>query len=387
MKADKFRRVGPHRIAAAGSLFWFGVVLGFTDCSHTTPYASVPSLPATTDDKEPVPTVRVLLLGDAGVLETSHKVLAAAALRAKEPAAHTVALYLGDNIYPDGLPAEGAPGRTAAERSLDAQLHAFDGSKAVVYFTPGNHDWEEGGPGGEAAAVRQADYIRDRATVRARSLPEGAEPGPACVDEGNVRFVFVNTQWWLHEEAKPEADPKDIHEQLKKCLDAKGPVLFVAHHPPATHGVHGGYFTWQDHLFPLTRLAPWAYVPLPLLGSLYPTARQFGISSQDVTNDTNRAMLNELGRALEAHKPLAWVAGHDHNLQVLRGGRFASFNLVSGAGSKTVPVTDGDDTLFAHEALGFMELAFFEDGRARLVVFTEQDSGRIEAAFSHWLDP
>jgi hypothetical protein len=139
--------------------------------------------------------------------------------------------------------------------------------------------------------------------------------------------------------------------------------------------VHGGYFTWRDHVFPLTRLNSWAYLPLPIVGSLYPAVRGSGVSPQDIDDEANLAMMNELRQALVQKPPLVWAAGHEHNLQVMKGGREAAYALVSGSGSKSDSVTDADDTVYAQEALGFMELAFFEGDRALLVVHAEGERG------------
>jgi hypothetical protein len=87
---------------------------------------------------------------------------------------------------------------------------------------------------------------------------------------------------------------------------------------------------------------------------------------------------------LERAPPLAWVAGHEHNLQVLSGAPYANFALVSGSGSKSGAVTDEPDTLFAQEALGFMEIQFFADRAPLLIVHAETD-GAVRPTFRHVL--
>lgn len=77
-----------------------------------------------------------------------------------------------------------------------------------------------------------------------------------------------------------------------------------------------------------------------------------------------RASLEEAlaSRAEEVKTPVIYVAGHDHNLQIMEG-RVADYVLVSGLGSssKATPVSHGDGTLFAHEHPGFMSLDFTEE--------------------------
>jgi hypothetical protein len=45
---------------------------------------------------------------------------------ARDPG-RSLTLYLGDNIYPRGLPREGAPDRREMERRLDVQIEAATG--------------------------------------------------------------------------------------------------------------------------------------------------------------------------------------------------------------------------------------------------------------------
>jgi hypothetical protein len=86
--------------------------------------------------------------------------------------------------------------------------------------------------------------------------------------------------------------------------------------------------------------------------------------------------------ALESAPPTLYVAGHDHNLQVLEGGKHATYQVVSGAGA-TVRVGDGDvtdidGTLFAHGHAGFVVIDFIRTaGRERAllhVIETDHDA-------------
>ena len=90
------------------------------------------------------------------------------------------------------------------------------------------------------------------------------------------------------------------------------------------------------------------------------------------------------------------ASGHDHDLQVIRGGRpeitHARYQLVSGAGiaghSGLVRKVEG--SLFEREAAGFMRLDFTRNGRVRLSVTTvvpggTRPEGESAEVFSMWL--
>jgi hypothetical protein len=365
--------------------------------------APAPAAPAADID------VTLFLIGDAGAPAAppdSEPVLAA--LRAAVAAApHPVVAFLGDNLYPRGLPDSSAPDRPEAERRLKAQLGVLRATGARGIFVPGNHDWDRQGPGGWDAVRRQERFIEGGNGGKGGTggtgggavlLPGGGCPGPAVVDLGKVvRLVALDTQWWLHGGPKPQ-DPvsscpadseREVRDSLRAALRRAGgrAVVVVGHHPLASGGPHGGHFGWQDHIFPLRALKSWLWIPLPLIGSLYPIARQSGISSQDAPSAAYRRMRAALDSAFAGSAPLIYGAGHDHALQVI-GGSSARYHLVSGAGifGHLRRVTALDSTRFAQRASGFMRVEFQRDGRARLGVMVVDRAGGATEAFALWLE-
>ncbi len=330
-------------------------------CSHTTPYfREAGRMPET-------PTgvlFRLLLIGDAGEPQPNEPVLDSLQAWTRAAPADTRVVVLGDNVYPAGIPADDPE---EAHRRLRQQLAAA--GEADPLFLAGNHDWDREGPDGLQALIRQEEFV----TPEAAFLPRAGCPGPVVeplpkTGSPIARLVVLDTQWWLHEHEKghdcPHLTPDAVVDGLTQALDTPLPVVVVAHHPLATHGPHGGFYDWQDHLFPATRLASWLWVPLPGVGSLYPLFRWHVIrSDQDLVGTANREMRAALERAFAAAGPdtgpVIYVAGHEHGLQVMEG-TVTDFVLVSGLGSSTkaTPVSHGDDTLFAHEHAGFMALDF-----------------------------
>jgi hypothetical protein len=218
------------------------------------------------------------------------------------------------------------------------------------------------------------------------------------VDIGRrLRLILLDTQWWLHPGPRPEHptsscptdSEREITDSLRRALTSSNErmVMVAQHHPLMSGGVHGGYFGLVDHIFPLRAIKSSLWIPLPLLGSLYPTGRAEGISSQDLGSRAYRHMIRSLGAAFRAAPPSLHAAGHEHNLQVIKGGP-ARLHLVSGTGiyDHTGPAVAVRGTLFARRASGFARLDIPGTGRARLAVITVDQKGRGSEVFSTWVE-
>lgn len=367
--------------------------LGAVACAR-----SLPPAPAPTPELSPGEVaVSLYLIGDAGAPDPRGDPV----LQALERDLHSrpnrrVVVFLGDNIYPRGLPPAGEPDRRESERRLAAQVETVKAGGATGYFVPGNHDWARFGRDGWESVKRQQAFIDSAGAGAAVLRPGGGCPGPSVVDLGRLRLVLLDTQWWLHHGPKP-GDPTstcpadsetEVVDSLRAALsvDPDRLVIVAAHHPLASGGEHGGHFGLQDHLFPLRKVVPWLWLPLPWLGSLYPAARQHGFSSQDVSSRPYQNLIRALSGAFRGSPPALYAAGHEHNLQVLEGGP-ARTELVSGVGyyghTGRAPAIEG--TRFARRASGYARLDVPHHGAARLAVVEVDAGGRGREAYSTWV--
>ncbi|HEV2149150.1 MAG TPA: metallophosphoesterase [Longimicrobiaceae bacterium] len=324
----------------------------------------------------------LFLIGDAGLpAPRGEPVLQALKRTLRWDPHRSYVVFLGDNVYPAGLPPEGHPYRKEAERILDEQVEVLRDTRTRGLFVPGNHDWEAGGNGGWDAVQRQAEYVLDRGNGLAEYLPRGGCPGPEVVDVGEeVRIVALDTQWWLHDGPKPRTassgcaavSDQQVIDSVRAVLRSAGrrATVVVAHHPLVSGGEHGGYFDWPTYVFPL-----------------YPWARKGGFGDQDVSSSGYRRMIRVLSTAFVPEPPLVYAAGHEHNLQVLRRDP-ARYLLVSGGGiyGHITQVRAITGTRYANRASGFMRLSILRDGRVRLAVILVDAEGETTENYSAWLE-
>ena len=187
---------------------------------------------------------RIILLGDGGEPKNNKPVLEMLGKWAKEVPKRTSIVFLGDNMYDNGLTEE-AQKKGEAKKRLGPQLDVVIESRASGLFIPGNHDWDDAGEGGLKAVIAQENFIKKHLDAQSQYghptfLPEHGEPGPSMLQlpiaAPVVRLVVLDTQWWLHKYNKPNKNPKAVIAKLKTQLMTELPVIVVGHHPIETYG-------------------------------------------------------------------------------------------------------------------------------------------------------
>ena len=374
-------------------LLW--IVVGITGCAGTPkPLPSPIPAPAAGDV-----ALAVYLIGDGGEpAPAADPVLRALTAELSRGTSERIVVFLGDNIYPSGMPDSTHEDRAEMERRLDVQIDAARAADARVIVVPGNHDWDDGGKQGWQKILNVERHIQRRQDDRVVQLPRGGCPGPEFIDAGDyLRLIFLDSQWFLHGHEKPgpdhEACPagtaEDAMSLMAGQIEAAGDRLTAVftHHPLRSSARHGGHFTWKDHLFPLTSAASWAWLPLPIIGSAYPVSRQVGISPQDQPNSKNELYVGGMNAVFELHTPLFVASGHEHDLEVLAWDP-VPYQLVSGTGyyGHTTPPQWRDESIYVAAKSGFMRVEFLVDGQVRLEVLSVDENAQTTSELSMLLD-
>ena len=164
---------------------------------------------------------KLYLVGDAGGLDNkknkSNYVLKAVKKKVKKDTVKNSVVFLGDNIYEHGLSKAKNKHRKKQEKIIEAQLDLAKGTDANLYFIPGNHDWNNNKKGGLAAIKRQDKYIKEH---RASKKRVHFYPHQGCGDPHVVKidhdlvYVFIDSQWWVHNWASESEINKGCHLNL-----------------------------------------------------------------------------------------------------------------------------------------------------------------------------
>jgi hypothetical protein len=189
-------------------------------------------------------------------------------------------------------------------------------------------------------------------------------------------LIIIDSQWFLHPWDKPEGEdspcdakrPEDVVLKLEELIasHAGKRIIVAAHHPVFTYGEHGGTFTWKDHLFPLASFdSSKLYIPMPVIGSIYPLYRKFIGNRQDVSHPLNKRYRNLVRDVLERYPDVVYVNGHEHNLQY--SWKDSVHYVTSGSSVKVRHVKKKGYAKFASATLGYVKMDVLSDGAAELI--------------------
>jgi len=309
------------------------------------------------------------LVGDAGNLDQDEafhnmNILKDSLSKASE---NSTLMFLGDNIYPVGMPKKDDEHRALAEKKMDNQISLSQQFKGKTIFIPGNHDWYNNGIKG---LKREEDYVTEKLNDKSAFSPRNGCPIETRKINKKLTLILVDTEWVLADWSKnPGINEKcdlktredfytEFEDQLNKNQNKT--IVVATHHPLMTNGSHGGKYSWEKQIFPLENK-----FPLPVLGSIINLTRATGgITHQDISNQNYKNLADRIKTLISGRKNVIVVSGHDHNLQYIEEGDIRQ--IVSGAGSKTESAKAVGKNDFSFGKNGYAELKISKSGNAEV---------------------
>jgi hypothetical protein len=310
---------------------------------------------------------RFFLIGDAGNAdeENAKKLLGVLQEQLSQSDKNATLLFLGDNIYPKGIPdeKEKAAYNIALEK-IKLQLTLSKIFKGKTIFIPGNHDWYSGING----LKRQEKIVNDYLGEKKAFLPANSCPIDDKKINDQLCLVTIDSEWFLEDWDKiPTINDdcsiktrEDFFAEFENILNKnKDKTIVVAlHHPLMSNGTHGGQFSLEKQLFPLENK-----IPLPIIGSFVNFLRKTsGISPQDIQNKQYQTLVKRLKTLLQHQDNAIVVSGHDHNLQYIENENIKQ--IISGAGSKSEAARAINPNDFSYGKNGFATLTTYTNGKS-----------------------
>lgn len=318
---------------------------------------------------------QIFLVGDAGNADEAQSQQTLHFLKSKIDSAdkNSALIFLGDNIYPLGMPPEDSKDYPLAKEKLENQLLITKDFKGKTFVIPGNHDWYYGLKGLQAQEEFVKKYLNDKKSF----LPRKSCPIDDINLTDNIKLITIDSEWSLVDWEKypginKDCDIKtrdDFFSELKDLINKNQDkqIIIAMHHPMVNSGVHGGFNSFKSHIYPLR-----STFPLPIFASFINILRNSsGASIEDINNKHYADFSNTIKSMVQDKENIIFVSGHDHNLQYHSEKNLRQ--IISGAGSKTDPATITAATDFSYGGSGFAVLNIRENGSSDVEFFSTKN--------------
>ncbi|MCL8536816.1 metallophosphoesterase [Chryseobacterium gallinarum] len=319
---------------------------------------------------------KIFLIGDAGNADEAQAQKTLHLLKNKLDSAdsNSMLIFLGDNIYPNGMPEEKDKGYILAKQKLEDQLNITKNFKGKTVMIPGNHDWYNGLEGLKAQEGFVKKYFDDKKSF----LPKSGCPIDDINISKDIKLIAIDTEWVItnwdqHPGINKNCNIKNREDFFTEFKDLiiknQGKRIIVAlHHPVISSGTHAGFSSARSHLYPFK-----SKIPVPVIGSVVNILRSSsGASPADINNQHYADLANRLKSIVQDKENIIFVSGHDHNLQYHEDRNIRQ--IISGAGSKVDPSTIAEQTDFSYGGSGFAILNIRKDQSTDVEYFSTKDA-------------
>ena len=338
------------------------ILLLLTGCSTYQPLYKDPGAATDINSKKEI-SHTFYLIGDAGLSSGGEVNGVLKGLKTQLDIAdkNSTTIFLGDNIYPDGLPKKNNEGYGAAKYNIDAQIGILKDYDGNAIFIPGNHDWYNDGLKG---LKRQQDYIQEKLDSKDVFFPEDGCPIEKIEITDDIVVIAIDTKWYLanwddHPNMNDDCEIKsrtkffeEMESLIKKNSDKT--TILAMHHPMFTYGSHGGQFSLKKSL-----------VPLPVLGSFINILRRTtGASPEDLQNKRYTELKKRLVTLAQYSSKVILASGHEHSLQYIVEDNTPQ--IISGSGAKKGAARLINGSEFSTGKMGYARLEVYKDGSSRV---------------------
>ena len=324
------------------------------------------------------------LIGDAGLSPMGEMNEALKIFKAKLDKAdkNSTAIFLGDNIYPAGMPdkKDSTSAYINAKNDLDAQLKTLENFKGKPIFIPGNHDWYTEGLKG---LKREQKYIQKKLDSKKVFFPQDGCPMKTIEVNDKIIIIVLDTEWYLTNwNKRPDInDNCEIKDRTKLFEEIEGvikknegkTIVMAFHHPMFSYGSHGGQYSLKQSFYPKSKIGPVLF-----LGTFVNVLRRTtGASIADLQNKRYTELKNRLVTLAQYSNKVIFASGHEHTLQYIVEN--STPQIVSGSGAKKGWSRLLNGSKFSSGQMGYAALEVYDDGSSRVRFYGVDDENDSEA--------
>ena len=270
------------------------------------------NVPEPTSRPDTKPDFTLFLLGDTGNPHCAEPVNDHFYSKLLKHQTESAVVFLGDNVYPNGIPSNSGKKKDIAQAKLKIHLDQLVEYSHRTYFVAGNHDYHKAFKSPKRI-IAQQELIRSydqksKGEIAYRPVDQSGNMVELIELNSKIAMIAMDTQWALKKINKKNTKKlfREPLEQALKQAEQYEYLVLVAHHPLYTVGDHG-----HEKLF---------------------------IASEDLHRKKYIKLINEIEPNLPSGVKIIYAAGHDHSLQHIKLERF--HQIVSGSGSKSNHVVE-----------------------------------------------
>lgn len=273
-------------------------------------------------------------------------------------------VYLNDRVYRNRNDKKKDLEKTLARKKLDEQLNYLQSDKGKLIFIAGR---EKASKRKYYTSEKVHDHIEKKLDGRKVFYPKDGCAGPDEVHlNDDLLLIPVNTSYWLWKQKKdhPDCEPETNVEwiaNIKEVIDEnqRKNILVAGHHPAINLGNNGGWFSLKQHIFPLTELNKNLYIPLPVVGTLYPIIRIAMGTKNDRAYPPYNKMRKDFVRTFLGYKNLVYASGLEKNFQYFK---YSGQDYIITNSSSETSFTGTIRSKFTYEANGITKMTYLENG-------------------------
>lgn len=324
---------------------------------------------------------RIIFIGEGGKTNTAQQEIfqhaATNILKSK-----TTVFYLDDSKYLQGKVAAASKEARTSLNTIRLQYEPMRAKGADVYFISANQAWNK---------MSTAERGKNDVDSLLKVTTGNACPDPVEINiTDSLTIIAFNSGWWLMPydntnpddscECKTKADVIASLDELRYKNKDKF-ILLASVHPFQSYGVNGSRSTLKDHVFPLTAANKNLYIPMPVVGSLYPFFRSTFTTPKNLKHPLYKDMVKSIDEVFENFPNLVHVSGRDKGLQLIKN---KTVQVVSGQEAEHMATRKGKHTLFANTRAGYTIVDMLDNNSLRFTFYNYTHS--VQPSFT-WTMP